>query len=241
MLTRICLLASAVLSFTVALNAAAQTTSPPRPLAGQSLTYNEINGYNGLQRATIVRDIATAGNETHIRTTNIEGKILDDARLAGSTFLEGALNDRSVGRVTPGLELRPQNLEPGHRWTQHTRRDDALWKESRPVRVDGVVRGWETVRVPAGEFKAIKIERRMYLGDWDPFRHETHRHEQEWYSPELGMPIKMIVREDFRDLRSILRWHPGDWFIHELVSIKRAGASGESPTAPAAVPAAAPN
>jgi hypothetical protein len=215
--------AASLAALLVPLSGLAQTS--PATTAGtsagetQQWTYNEINGYNGLQRATIVREVTTVGAETRVLTRTAEGRVLDQSLYVGNTFVDGALSDRAFGRVAPALDLRPATLEQGQRWSQTVRRDDPIWKQSRPVRVDGVVRGWETVRVPAGEFKVIKIERRMYLGDWDPFRQQTERAEEEWFSPELGMVVKIQVREFYREGRRVFGILPGDWFVRELASL----------------------
>lgn len=203
--------------------APAGAVTAPQLAAGQTFTYNEINGFNRLQRATIVREVVTAGPETRIRTRTLEGKPIDEARLAGGTLREGMLSERAYGPLEPALELRPFPLVAGAKWRQVVQRADPMWKERRPVRVDGVVRGWEMIRVPAGEFRVVKIERYMYLGDWDPFRMQSERFEEEWYSPELGMPVRITAREWWeerpgkvpRDLMS------GDWYVQELVSVKR--------------------
>ena len=197
--------------------------APPPLTVGERFTYTEINGFNRLPRATVVREVVATGAETRIATRTQEGKPIDLARLAGGILREGMLNDRAYGPLEPGLELRPFPLAAGQTWHQVTRRADPIWKENRPVRVDGVVRGWETIKVPAGEFKALKIERRMYLGDWDPFRRQTERFEEEWYSPELGVPVRFSAREWYQENTSRFpaRLLPGDWFVQELTGISR--------------------
>lgn len=191
--------------------------------AGESWTYNEINGYNNEQRATIVREIVSAEGTVRITTRTGEGKPLDDAVWsAPGDLAAGAVNDRARGRFEPPLQMRPFPLTEGQRWTQRVTRADDLWKERRQTRIDGRALGWETVRVPMGEFRALKIRRVIHVGDQDPFRSESTREEIEWYVPELKMPVKLTVREFYRDdpydlMRSIL---PGDWYHWELTSAK---------------------
>ena len=76
--------------------------------------------------------------------------------------------------------------------------------------------------MPAGEFKAIKIEREMYLGDWDMFRGQTRRTEVEWYVPELKMPVKLQVWEEYHENRNTVvgSYWQGDRFVQELSSFK---------------------
>ena len=197
---------------------AAPTLTP-----GQSWTYREINGYNGLQRGIVVREVTTAANgDIRVVSRSGEGKQLDEARFEQAGLLrEGVLNDRARGVLTPALALYPFPLTEGRRWSQTVSRDDPEWREKRAVRVDGRVLGWETVRVPAGEFKALKIERRMWLGDRDPFRNETWRTETEWYVPELKAPAKLTVREQYREYQLVIgSFLPGEWYTLELTTHK---------------------
>jgi hypothetical protein len=135
----------------------------------------------------------------------------------------GTLNDRAEGTMTPALNLMPFPLEPGQRWSQTVQRLDPATGELRNVRVDGRVIGWETVRVPAGEFKALRVERRMWLGDWDMFRGETWRAETEWYVPEVKAPVKLTVFEEYPPQRNggLMSFLPGNRMTYELLAWKR--------------------
>jgi hypothetical protein len=203
----------------------AQSVAAPAYRAGDSWTYREINGYNNLERATIVREVKQANGGLRVVTATGDGKLVDESAFSDAgTLTDGMLNDRAHGPLQPSLSLRPFPLSEGQRWSQTVNRTDAVWKDQRAVRVDGRVYGWETVRVPAGEFKALRIERVMYLGDQDSFRNQTHRHEIEWYSPDLRMPVKLQVRERFRPYpyAVIGPFQEQDWYVQELVAHKRA-------------------
>ncbi len=196
----------------------------PSYRAGESWTYREINGYNNIERATVVREVAQADGTVRIVTKFGDGKLISDAVYPTPGALHsGALNDRARGTFEPALAMTPYPLAEGQRWSERAVRSDEVWKERRRTRVDGRIRGWETVRVPMGEFKALRIERVIYVGDQDPFRSETTREEIEWYVPELKMPVKLQVREFYRDDPYDLtrRIYSGDWFIHELTAMKR--------------------
>lgn len=216
------LLAAVVL---VPIAALAQVASPAY-IAGESWTYREINGFNNAERATVVREVTgVTGGVAQMRTLTHDGRLVGEAVLVGGTMRDGWLSDRAAGVLDPGLDLRPFPLSEGQSWSQRVTRIDKQFRDRRAVRVDGKVLGWETVRVPAGEFKALKIERQMALGDADPFRQETLRTETEWYVPELKAAVKLHVREFYRGGQSVVpaRFQPGDWFVQELVSFKRAG------------------
>ncbi|MCZ7562655.1 MAG: DUF3108 domain-containing protein [Burkholderiales bacterium] len=134
----------------------------------------------------------------------------------------GALSERAEGTLMPALTLAPFPLREGERWTQTVMRDDLASGEKRETLVQGRVVGWETVKVPAGEFRALRIERRIDLGDYDPFRGPTLRWETEWYAPEVKGAVRLQVFEEYFEQRysRMASPMPGIRSLYELVSYK---------------------
>ncbi len=199
----------------------AQVATAPAVGTGESWTYREINDYNRLPIREVTRQVA--GGAPDLRVVSRTGSVESTSGFARPGVLaSGVLNDRAQGTLTPALDLMPFPLEPGQRWSQTVQRRDPVTGEVRNVRVDGRVVGWETVRVPAGEFKALRVERRMWLGDWDQFRGETWRAETEWYAPDVNAPVKLTVFEEYPPHRySLMSFMPGDRVTYELTSWKR--------------------
>jgi hypothetical protein len=85
------------------------------------------------------------------------------------------------------------------------------------------VLGSEQVSVPAGSFDTIKIQRRVYAGDFDGPRSETHIVETEWYAPALGRAVRLERNSSFMDQNrcsdemSSCTPVRGDWSLYELV------------------------
>jgi hypothetical protein len=213
--------ALAAASIAAPLAAFAQTAAAPSIAAGQSWTYRAVNDYNRLPLGEVTRQVAAAGNE--IRVVSRAGTTEAASGFAGAGRLaSGVLNDRAQGTMSPALEVMPFPLEPGKRWSQTVQRRDAMTGELRDVHVDGRVVGWETIRVPAGEFRALRVERRMRLGDWDQFRGETWRAETEWFVPEVGAPVKLTVFEEYPERRfSMWSFMPGERLTYELTGWKK--------------------
>lgn len=212
-------LAAASLS---ALPALAQVAAAPVLGAGESWTYRTINDYNRLPQGDVTRSVAVSAGGIRVVSRAGASAPIESGFARPGVLASGALNDRAQGRLAPALELMPFPLEPGQRWSQTVRRQDALTNEMRDVRVEGRVVGWETVRVPAGEFRALRVERRLWLGDWDQFRGETWRAETEWYAPEVKGPVKVAVFEEYPERRfSMWSFMPGERVTYELVSWKR--------------------
>lgn len=113
-------------------------------------------------------------------------------------------------------------LDPGKSWSVRVRASVRGEARSRSVRVDGKVLGNERIRVPAGEFDAVKIRRLVYPGDSDNFRTETQIMEFEWYAPALGRLVRTERRSNWQDAS---RCHEesdcnyyGAWDVIELVT-----------------------
>ena len=183
-----------------ALPAIAQVAAPALR-AGDTWTYRMVDNYNKQVAGDWTREVvgtATGG----IRVETRAGGATSEAVFrAPGELASGVLGDRARGTMEPALQLAPFPLTEGRSWSQRVVRTDPVTKERREMLVQGRVHGWETVRVPAGEFKAIKLERTMHLGDYDAFRGITVRTETEWYAPDVRGPVKLVVFEEYCERR----------------------------------------
>ena len=192
--------------------------------AGDTWRYQAVDGYNGLPQGTWRQTVTAAGaNELRLelrREDAASGEV--SVYAAHGVLTSGRLNPRATGSLEPALQLLPFPLTEGKRWRQDvTRRDPQLY-DARDVRLLGRVAGWETVKVPAGEFRAIKIIREFYLGDHDPFRRQTKLTEYEWYVPELKHWAKMQTFEEFHytEDNAAGSYNQGDRLVMELLSFE---------------------
>jgi hypothetical protein len=216
------LLAAALVGAALSLPAAAQVAAPGlKP--GDTWTYRGIDNYNRLPTGSWTREVTgTAAGGIRVAVRSGDGSFEDVYRVPGE-LASGVLNERASGSMEPALQLMPFPLAEGKSWSQKVVRTDPFTKERREMLVTGRVRGWETVKVPAGEFKALKVERTMYLGDYDSFRGITQRTETEWYVPELRGAAKLVVFEEFCERRygCPMGTHmPGVRATYELTSYK---------------------
>jgi len=205
-----------------ALPAAAQVAAPALR-AGDTWTYRMVDDYNK----------QVVGDWTRAVVGTATGAIRVDTRFGGATsesvfrapgeLASGVLGDRARGTMEPAFQLAPFPLTEGRSWSQTVVRTDPVTKERREMLVQGRVRGWETVKVPAGEFKAIRVDRTMYLGDYDAFRGITVRTETEWYAPDVRGPVKLIVFEEYCERRfgcPMGTHFPGERSTSELTSFR---------------------
>ena len=199
---------------------------------GTELTYRSRNGYNGELRAPAVRRFDADGSR-------LEGMAYEEAGSGGfgrpiaplvvqqydvrGDVVAWERADGSRTTFHPPLRTLPFPLVPG----QSVRQDVFARVEGdpRPHRVIMVARvgGWETVDVPAGRFRALRVTRDLWLGDFEFHRTETRRLEIDWYAPAAGAVVRASEDSAHQDLlmgRGGRLGGPtarrGDWLIREL-------------------------
>jgi hypothetical protein len=196
---------SCVSAARTSLSVAAQVAAPTLK-AGDTWTYRGIDSYNRQPTGTWTREVTgTAASGIRVAVRSADGSV-DDLFRAPGELTSGVLNDRARGTMDPAFQLMPFPLAEGKSWSQKVIRTDPVTNEKREMLVRGRVLGWETIKVPAGEFKAMKVERTMYLGDYDSFRGITQRTETEWYAPDIRGAAKVVVFEEFCERRYGCRW-----------------------------------
>jgi hypothetical protein len=214
------LLAAALLG--TSLSVAAQVAAPALK-AGDTWTYRGIDNYNRQPTGTWTREVTgTAASGIRVAVRSTDGSVDDLFRTPGE-LSAGVLSDRARGTMDPAFQLMPFPLAEGKSWSQKVIRTDPVTNEKREMLVRGKVLGWETVKVPAGEFKAMKVERTMYLGDYDTFRGITQRTETEWYAPDIRGAARVVVFEEFCERRyscGMGSFMPGMRATYELTSYK---------------------
>lgn len=201
---------------------AGAATGFPAYTVGDRWSYREIEGYSRLALRTRTREVTSAG-AGDIRISGAANGEPERWRFSDpGTLASGPLSDRAAGELHPRLQLLAFPLEPGKRWEQTVTRTDPATGAVRSVTLRGKVLDWEVIRVPAGEFRALKIERRITLGDYDTFRTETWRTEYEWYVPELKGAAKIEIWEQYWDptLPRPMRYLLNDRRFLELVSYR---------------------
>lgn len=175
--------------------AEAPAQMPPwrTPAAGQRWTYRKYNGYNAELLATEEHEVMAIDPLLRIRQRNTAtGAIQEEVQQAGGRLLQRDPAWDFVQNYAPALPLWPAELTPGAtsvfwgmyhidgfsylNWiNQHTR-----------------VRGWETVTLPQGQMRALRIEHYIRLQHHDLSRTETTRRDTLWLAPETG---RWVARE----------------------------------------------
>jgi len=203
------------------------------PAAGDVYTYGLVNGYSKEARGQLRYEIAKVEPERVtfvVKPDNSEvGAERTEVYTREGNWLSGLVESHGVPVRYDFATAYPAfvfPLDPGKMWSVRVKARAAGAARERSVRVDGRVIGTERVRVPAGEFDAIKVRRHVYAGDADYFVTETRIVEFDWYAPVLGRVVRSERRSDWHDMsrcdEDIGCDYYGDWTVLELVEMRPA-------------------
>jgi hypothetical protein len=192
----------------------------PELRIGESWAYDERDGYNRMLKAHWIGEIVFVDDSgVEMRILNGQpGNARSNRYGRRWEMVSENLSDNRQLSFSPALVSLPFPLQPGKSWRQDVVATDSFSGKSSRWRLYGRVRGWEKVKVPAGEFDAIKIVRDLYLDDADWRRSQTRRTERDWYAPEVKWIVKQELSEEYLDQDGELGFRNGDRLLRELVS-----------------------
>jgi hypothetical protein len=90
------------------------------------------------------------------------------------------------------IPLWPKSLAAGWRDFFHTKYKTPSNEDGLPWDQTMVAHGWETVSVPAGQFKSLRFTNMISFRSTDFSRADSQRQETIWFSPEVG---RWVARE----------------------------------------------
>lgn len=203
---------------------------------GDVWVYRVINAYNRETVGHVRHERAaasTAQREVLAVTVDDRALGLDRTEMVapGGQWLRRPLDNHGIpveyDFFSTPLPAVQATLATGQSWSARVPARVAGETRNRSVRVDGRVLAAERIRVPAGEFDTLKIDRVIYPGDSDYFISETRIYEIDWYAPALGRSVRTETRSTWRDTRSGCRraehcTFRGDWHVYELIEVTTA-------------------
>jgi hypothetical protein len=239
-----------VASAALLLTAACATPLPPAPPAGKSAQvpapeirvgnawrYSVRDGFTKLPRGTVeYRVSAVAGDTVTVEVRN-DGQESTELYARDGNWLKRPATNMQTFTYSPAYRAFDFPLAAGKTWKSRLTATDPADGRSFPVTIEGVVLGWEKVRVPAGEFDALKVRRTVFLDYWQyNVRGRSEIEETEWYAPAAKQAVRrettsrylsylygarspgfLRVRVD-RDGGGGPRLVRDDWLIYEIVS-----------------------
>lgn len=193
----------------------------PPPRVGQRWRYAEIDRYNGRRRDELLAQVVESQPDRVRVTLTGAARKRDDEVYAGAMRIvqEPAYDFTQV--FEQPVPVMPDRLVPGPATLVRTRYHTTFSPRDRLPWSDWMVaRGWQRVRVPAGEFDALLVERMIRFGHVDIWREDCVRYDYAWYAPEVGRwvlrewtgrylmpsgPDRTVAYEDW------VRWELIDW------------------------------
>ena len=222
------------------IRAPAARVDAPAIAVGDRWVYDEINAYNGRRVGQVAHEVKRIEPDGRlILSVKAQGSLISALAHGGDEVDRGpwiverdAVFDMS-NAYQPGLPLLAFPLSEGE-WRSDTASSaEEPGKPRGPWQVHTRVGPWERVRVPAGEFVALRVERRIWFLHPDIFRDRSHRVDTLWYAPEVGRwvkrewtgfhtsrysPLRGVTREDW------VRWELREFRVAETA--QRAHAAG---------------
>lgn len=201
---------------------AAQVAAPAIRM-GDEWKYSLHDGYTNLPGGTLeYRVTAVEGDAVTVQLRHA-GRDSTQRYTRDWNWRERPMTNLQNFRYEPPYAALPFPLAAGKTWQAYVNATDPATGRVNRVRIDGKVLGWERVKVPAGEFDALVVQRVVYAGNHDHFLSEEKITEIDWYSPGAGGIVKHSSRSGHVDTRLgcdrvCNQWIDGGWNVVELVS-----------------------
>lgn len=181
---------------------------------GQQWTYRRVDLWRNQETERFRQELVfEEAGRWMVRWTILNS---DDGQRRGSItgeLFDPASHGFADGRVSGNHSPLRFPLSPGKSWSF----DYAVRGNTKDVRIKqtAVVRGWEEVRVPAGSFRALRVEHEgLYSATESGYSWSGKVRETYWYAPEVGR----IVMREYRDTRG--DGSPWDQWRDELVAVR---------------------
>jgi hypothetical protein len=166
--------------------ASAPAAAAPVLRIGERWRYEKVNLYNGQRIALLSMQVVDIAPEVRVRVTDAEGRDGPEEVYAGPwrVVQEPAYDQVQIFRDP--MPLLPERLVPGANERRQTvyhlagSERELYWSEWLDVE------GWERVRVPAGEFDALRIVRRIGFVHAEIWRQQSSRLDTLWYAPAVN-------------------------------------------------------
>lgn len=231
----------------VLLTACAAPTYPPPPgvaanvaapalNVGDAWRYAVQDGYTHLPRGSVDYRVTRIDGDTATVEVRSEDRVATELYTRAGNWLRRPATNMQDFSYSPPYEAFAFPLAVGKTWKARSIATDPADGRSFPVTIQGAVLSWQRVRVPAGEFDALKVRRHVYLDYWrQTVRGQSIIEEVEWYAPAVNRVVRReassrylsyiygeragaVMRVGGMDDGGGPRYIPDEWLVYELVS-----------------------
>jgi hypothetical protein len=163
----------------------------PSIAAGDSWTYRVRDAFTGLPREDQRHEVTRVGGDRIEVAGTVERGDGTQVYDREWNWLRRPATYLQTFEYSPAYQAFSFPLTAGKTWRAAATATDPGTGRRFPVRIEGKVLGWERVRVPAGEFDALKVYRLVYLDYFESqVRGQSIIHEYEWYAPAVKWAVK---------------------------------------------------
>lgn len=192
-------------------------TKRPELRVGQKWVYAEINRYNNLQIATVTHEVTSISPLIRIARTDDKGNSQAEEIYDSQWAVRQEPSYEQTQVFQTPLPLLPSRLEAGvaedFSTAYRVAQNNSLYAWNSRLRAVG----WERVRVPAGEFTALRIERTFYFAHYDSFRFDNTRTDTLWFVPEINHWVRREWTGSYRSSGSRRIPLREDWVRWDLL------------------------
>jgi hypothetical protein len=166
------------------------SVTAPQTKLGDYWEYAVRDGYTGIPWGIYRYEVTQIEGDRVIVTVTNDGRTLDRlVYAAGWNGRELPVTPLVRFRYEPSYEAYSYPLEPGKSWKAVSNSTDVASGKHYRTYVYGKVVGWEHIRVPAGEFDALKVERKAFAGNMEGYQTQEEIIETDWYVPSVRRAV----------------------------------------------------
>lgn len=170
-----------------------ESVPAPAPAVGDSWTYQYTDVWKGAKGNINRLEVAAIDQDgVHVAIKRAaSGALINTQRFSAD------MNpiDRGGMHFAPSFTRYAFPLAPGKEWNSEVVGDNSKAGKQWRYQIKGKVMDWEKVRVPAGEFEALKIVVEAQYGAVDGSAHGGRLTETVWFVPALNHYVKL----DYQD------------------------------------------
>lgn len=183
-----------------ALEPSGPAVAAPDLRVGDSWTFQEYDGFNGLPKGQVrlrVRELTPDA---------VAMEVERDSRRETVRYTRewnphsGSLPEGRGVDFAPPYPAFVFPLQVGQSWTLTTQATDRSTGKKIQAKVYARVTGKERVKSPAGEFDTLRVVRQVFLDDRDWWRSGTAIVEVDWYAADARAVVRHEDRSEYRDL-----------------------------------------
>lgn len=179
-----------------------EPVTAPRVRVGDRWRYVEINRYNNIPQGELTAEVAEASPLVRVKLTYSNGQQRPDELYVDPWWVVQEPSYDLLQFFDSPVPLIPRELVSGARERLSTAYHLDGGYRSYPWTIYLDARGWERIRVPAGEFECLRVDRQIFFTHSEYWRYQSVRSDRIWYAPRIN---RWVQREWFGDFQMASR------------------------------------